>query len=76
MTKCAEHGDMYVIRIRERIDEGWSDWFGEMQISPDGEGTALTGHIPDQAALHGIIATVQRLGLNLVAVNCLETRPE
>lgn len=62
-------GTYYIIRIRERLDEEWSDWFESMTISMDEEGTTLRGYLPDQAALHGIIGRVQRLGLQLVAVN-------
>ena len=45
----------------------------KLQAIPDGEGTTLAGTLPDQAALHGMIARVQRLGLELVAVNRRQT---
>lgn len=59
----------YTIRLREKLDEGWDEWFETMTMTTDGDGTTLAGYLADQAALHGIIARVQRLGLHLVAIN-------
>lgn len=63
------NGTYYVIRIREKLGEDWGDWFDSMAIATDAHGTTLSGYLPDQAALHGIIARVLRLGLELVAIN-------
>ncbi len=63
------NGAYYTIRIREKLDEGWQEWFEGMSIRPDAGGTTLAGFLPDQAALHGVIGRVQRLGLYLMAVN-------
>lgn len=62
-------GTYYTIRLREKLDEGWDEWFETMTMTTDGDGTTLAGYLADQAALHGIIARVQRLGLHLVAIN-------
>jgi hypothetical protein len=72
MSSKNEHGGYYSIRIREKIDGRWSDWFEDLQIDIDTDGTVLTGRLADQAALHGVIARVQRLGLHLEAVNRIE----
>lgn len=61
-------GKNYTIRVREKLDRRWEEWFNGMQLTTDSEGTLLTGVLPDQSALHGIIATIHRLGLQLVAV--------
>jgi hypothetical protein len=37
--------------------------------------TTLRGPVPDQAALHGVINRLQRLGLDLVEVRRVETTP-
>lgn len=58
----------FIIRVREKLDESWEEWFDGMSITLDDHGTELAG-VLDQAALHGIIARVNRLGLQLVAVN-------
>ncbi|KXK57207.1 MAG: hypothetical protein IPM61_03415 [Chlorobi bacterium] len=61
-------GKTYTIRVREKLDRQWEEWFNGMTLSTDSEGTLLTGFLPDQSALHGVIATIHRLGLRLVAV--------
>ena len=69
MTSDSNDGTFYTIRLREKLDDGWGEWFETMTITTDGDGTTLTGCLPDQAALHGVIARIQRLGLQLVAIN-------
>ena len=60
---------VYQIRIRGQIDESWSDWLGELAITPQPDGeTLLTGPIIDQAALHGILDRLYALNLTLLAV--------
>jgi hypothetical protein len=52
----------------------WADWFGDLTIEnrPNGE-AVLSGLLPDQAALYGILNRIRDLGLTLVAVNCVES---
>lgn len=68
MNDATRTGKNYTIRVREKLDRRWEEWFNGMVITTDSEGTLLTGGLPDQSALHGIIATIHRLGLQLVAV--------
>lgn len=60
----------YTIRVRGHLDDRWGDWFGDLAITrlPDGD-TELRGELPDQAALHGVLARVRDLGLALLAVS-------
>jgi hypothetical protein len=45
-----------------------------MTIHQNQEGdTLLTGPVPDQAALHGLLARVRDLGLVLISIQRLET---
>ncbi len=59
----------YEIRVRGHLDGRWSDWFDGLEITNLKNGDALlSGHIVDQAALHGVLTRVRDLGLPLVAV--------
>ena len=61
------------IRVKGRIDEHWSDWFDDLAVTHTGQNeTVLTGPIPDQAALHGLLAKLRDLGLPIVSVNLSE----
>jgi hypothetical protein len=60
---------VYRIRVAGRLDERWSPWFGDLALTADEHGTTdLTGVIPDQAALHGLLGKVRDLGLPLISV--------
>ena len=61
---------VYQIRIKGHLGGEWSDWFGELTISLEDNGdTFLTGHVVDQAALHGLLKKVRDLGMPLLSVN-------
>ncbi len=52
------------IRVKGQIDEHWSEWFDDLTTThTDQNETVLTGPIPDQAALHGLLAKLRDLGL-------------
>ena len=59
----------YQIRVRGALDPRWSDWFAELTISHDADGsTLLAGPLADQAALYGVISRMRDLGLTLLGV--------
>jgi phosphohistidine swiveling domain-containing protein len=63
----------YQIKIKGKLDERWTEWFGGMTISVEGEcdgtlGTTLTGPVVDQAALRGILSKIWDLNLTLISV--------
>ena len=58
----------YRIRIQGTIDPTWSDWFGGFTISTENGETLLEGEVMHQAALHGILAKVNELGLVILCV--------
>jgi hypothetical protein len=61
---------IYCIRVRGQLGSEWSDWFEGLQVTPlDSGDTDLQGPLPDQAALHGILAKLRDMGLPLVSVN-------
>jgi hypothetical protein len=59
------------VRIKGKIDKHWSSWFEDLDISHDREReeTLLSGEIPDQAALYGVLARLRDLGLALLSVD-------
>lgn len=65
----------YRIRVRGELDSSWQSWFEALQIKhgPDGT-TILAGQLPDQAALHGMLLKIVRLGLTLLELQVSETR--
>ncbi len=68
----------YEIEVEGYLDERWSEWFGEMRLTHheiNGGVTILTGEIPDQAALYGLLAKMRDLGLVLLSVKRLKTPP-
>jgi hypothetical protein len=59
----------YQIRVNGVLDSSWSAWFDGLQITSDDRGeTAIAGPIADQAALHGLLAKIRDLGLELLEV--------
>lgn len=65
---------VYQIRIRGHLDSQWTDWFEGLSITPGEDGsTLLTGTVPDQAALHGLLKKVRDLAMPLISVNQLES---
>ena len=60
----------YEIRIKGHLDARWQDWFDGMSVTLEADGTTLlSGHVPDQPALHGLLRKVRDLGLTLVSVS-------
>ena len=61
------------ICVKGRINEDWSEWYEGLSIRhAEGEQTILSGTIPDQPALYGLIARLSRLGLPLLSVDVRE----
>jgi hypothetical protein len=61
------------IRVKGQLNPQWSEWFGGLAIShSDPEETVLTGLIPDQAALYGIISRLRDLGLSMCSLRSEE----
>lgn len=61
--------EIFEIRLKGHLDEGWASWFEGMTITLTEEGdTVLTGPVADQAALHGLLKKVRDLGMPLLSV--------
>jgi hypothetical protein len=59
----------YEIRVEETLGSPWAAWFNGLRVTSGTDGhTTISGPVPDQAALHGLLAKVRDLGLVLVDV--------
>ena len=69
-----ENGGFYEIKIKGVLDEHWNEWFEGMTLKRVNNGesgqmcTLITGPIPDQPALHGLLAKIRDLNLTLISV--------
>jgi hypothetical protein len=69
----------YRIRVQGKQDESWFDRLGNMAITPDTKEdkppvTILVGHLPDQAALSGVLNTLYDMNLPLLSVENLDEK--
>jgi hypothetical protein len=66
----------YEIRLAERLEAHWSQIFPDLQIHLQGgnagPGTLLSGSLPDQAALFGVLGRIRDLNLTLLEVRRIE----
>jgi hypothetical protein len=63
----------YRIRVQGHLDSSWQDRFGGLRIEQQETGTTLLeGALPDQAALHGVLLQITRLGLTLLSLSSEE----
>jgi hypothetical protein len=63
----------YEIKVPGRLDEGWCVWFEGMTFAVESSDqgptiTTLTGVVPDEAALQGLLDRLYSLGLRLLSV--------
>jgi hypothetical protein len=58
--------DIYRIQVRGHLDQRWAEWFDGFEMKSVDEDTVLCGSVPDQAALHGVLAKIRDLGLMIL----------
>lgn len=69
MTRHGEHA-IYQIRLEGQLGPEWSEWFEGLKVTLQENGEMiLSGPLPDQAALHGVLARIRDLGMVLISVN-------
>ena len=64
----------YQIRIEGHLGSQWTDWFDGLSVTHEADGkTLLSGPVPDQPALYGLLKKVRDLGITLISVNQVDT---
>jgi len=64
----------YQISVRGRLSQTIRAAFPALRARTRGDDTTLTGPIADQAALYGVLAEIEALGLELLEVRRLPPR--
>jgi hypothetical protein len=63
----------YALRVQGHLSPSWQDRCGGLHIEQQEAGTTLlSGTLPDQAALHGVLLQIIRLGLVLLSLETSE----
>jgi hypothetical protein len=62
----------YEVRVDSVLDQAWADWLGGLELTSDGTRTVITGLLPDQPALYGLLTRIGDLGLCLISVRRLD----
>jgi len=68
----------YKIEIQGRLEDRWSGWFDDMNISVRSETgeptvTVLSGLVADQSALHGLLNRIRDLSIPLLSVQLMNS---
>jgi hypothetical protein len=59
----------YEFRVRGLLGETLLGAFPGLHAEVQGGETVLVGALPDQSALHGVLAQIEQLGLELIEVH-------
>jgi hypothetical protein len=65
----------FEIHVRGQLSDRLLSAFPELQARTRNHETLLTGALPDQSALHGVLARIEALGLELLEVRRTRTQP-
>ena len=63
------YSPIYKICLKGELSPAWTDWFSDFEIFCEQGVALLTGPIPDQAALHGLLRKILDLGLPILSIN-------
>ncbi len=66
----------YEIRIRGEFGRRQSVAFDDLDVSVSGGHTLLSGRLPDQAALYGVIRRLEDLGLEIIDIRSAVPGPK
>jgi len=63
----------FKILIGGHLQDRWKEWFEGLKICRNADGTTtLSGVLPDQTALHGVLLKIRNMNLKLISVNPIE----
>jgi hypothetical protein len=79
MKLTLEQPGTYRICVSGRLNATWAGYFEEMVISETIDTystilTTLTGELPDQAAVQGVLQKLYNLGFPLIAVERIDSK--
>ena len=58
------------VRVQGELAPSWSAVLADLTVAPEPDGTTLVlGELPDQAAVHGLLASIRDFGLSLISVD-------
>ncbi len=64
----------YEIRVERQLGPGMVALFPDFTVSDEDGNTVMRGILPDQAALHGVLARIRDLGLTLISLDRIEAQ--
>ncbi len=65
---------VYQIRVNGHLDDRWADWFYDLSITREQDGTTtLQGPLPDQTVLHTVLDRIRDMNLPLISVTQSES---
>ena len=65
----------YAIRVDGHLDDHWSAWLGELDMTRNGDSsTTLTVSVADQAQLHGVLAGLRDIGAVLIELRATDAQ--
>ena len=57
------------IHLEGHLDPAWTEWFQGFQLTHlEPNQTLLSGKVPDQSALYGLVAKLRDLGARLISI--------
>ncbi len=65
------------IRFKGHLDSSWQQWLEGLQITHELDGTSrLSGTLPDQPALYGVLNKIDHLSLTLLSLETSGVPPQ